>query len=122
MLNQQSKDPHNHQNSKKTINLVDGFAYEPQPHLPYPTCHLNKGFGSNKFALADFAFLSKVASTTDENTEKLLDEWFGSGVATNNIELINEFKSSSQYEEFNFGSAVSFCKFCSIDLLLSALI
>jgi len=90
------------------MTLVDGYIYQPQPHLPYPTCVLKKGFGGNIFELSDFAFLSGLAYKTDDFATEALNKWFGEGVATNNVELIEEFKNSEGYGEYGFGSAVSY--------------
>ena len=90
------------------MTLVDGYIYQPQPHLPYPTCVLEKGFGGSNFELSDFAFLSGLAYKTDDFVTVALNKWFGEGVATNNVELIEEFKNSEGYGEYGFGSAVSY--------------
>ena len=87
------------------MSLMQNWTYEPQPFLPYPTCRLKKGFGED-IELADFAFVSKLAYSTDANTQVFLDQWFGPGYAYNNVTLVNEFKEDQK--EITFGSAVSY--------------
>lgn len=78
------------------------------------TGRLKKGFGGQDFELADFAFISFLAYTSEINTQNFLDHWYGTlptgeSIATNNDELIDEFKNSPEYEEYiAFGSAVSY--------------
>ncbi|KAL7542868.1 hypothetical protein ACHAXR_012175 [Thalassiosira sp. AJA248-18] len=95
---------------KNKMTLVTGYAYEPQPHLPYPTCLLQKGLGGYSIDLADFAFLSNLAYSTDDSATALLETWFGSEVtATNNVTLIEEFKNSSDFTDYGFvDNAVSY--------------
>ena len=56
---------------------------------------------------ADFAFLSGVAYRSETETTIALNRWFGEGNAINNLELIQEFKSSPSYG-YEFGSSVSY--------------
>lgn len=119
--NADDTDPNNiHSGSTDVVTLVSGYVYQPQPHLPYPTCRLKKGFG-NDIQLADFAFLSKLAYATDDLATELLDKWFGPGVAINDVVLEEEFKKSSYYEDFGFGSGVSYKLITFTDLSSSVL-
>ena len=92
--------------SSQLMAPAGNYTYPPQPNLPYPTCRLKKGLGQD-IALADFAFLSKLAYTSDENAETYLDLWFGKGVAKLDTATIDEFKNSPSYI-YTFGSAVSY--------------
>lgn len=95
------------QASNNVVTLAPGYPYHPQPTLAYPTCRLKKGLGGLDIALADFAFMAKLAYTTDTNAQNYLSEWFGPGVAMNDVEAISEFKSWSQYN-YTFGSSVAY--------------
>ena len=89
--------------------FVSGFRYDPQPHLPYPTCQLKKGLelGNENAALVDYAFLSRMAYAVENDTQPILDIWFGENVTKNNVELVTEFRSVDS--ELNFDStAVSY--------------
>mmetsp|Transcript_19089 Transcript_19089/g.35680 ORF Transcript_19089/g.35680 Transcript_19089/m.35680 type:complete len:83 (-) Transcript_19089:57-305(-) len=33
------------------MTLVEGYNYKSHPHLPYPTCRLQDGFGGHEFEL-----------------------------------------------------------------------
>uniref|UniRef100_A0A7S2YHJ8 Fungal lipase-like domain-containing protein n=1 Tax=Entomoneis paludosa TaxID=265537 RepID=A0A7S2YHJ8_9STRA len=71
------------------------FVYEPTPNLPYPTCALAKGVqvpNSNATALADYAFLSVMAYQPPETFQEKLDLWFGPGVATDEVEIVRDFR------------------------------
>lgn len=97
-------------NTKMT--LIQDYEYEPEPHLPYPTCQLKKGFGGYETSLGDFAFLSGIAYSRDNWTSFQLQTWFGLNNinATNDDTAIENFKLSPEYtEEFeDFGTAVSY--------------
>ena len=94
------------ESTKQYTALLPNYKYPPQPNLPYPTCRLKKGFGSD-IELQDFAFISKVAYVDDTKAQEYLDIWFGDGEALVNTELVAEFKESSAYI-YDFGTAVSY--------------
>jgi len=83
------------------------FVYEPQPNLPYPTCGLAKGLeipNVNVTALADYAFLAMLAYQPPEVFQERLDDWFGQGVATEEVELVQQFRQ----EVYGGNAAVSY--------------
>jgi len=94
------------ESTKQYTALLPNYKYPPQPNLPYPTCRLKKGFGSD-IELQDFAFISKVAYVDDTKAQEYLDIWYGEGNALVNTELVAEFKESSAYI-YDFGTAVSY--------------
>jgi len=106
--NQQPGQDSSGKNTKMT--LVDGYTYQPQPNLPYPTCQLKKGLSGDDVDLADFAFLSGLAYSPGSYVEEMLDTWYGEEKeASNNVTLVEEFKKHPDYEEhYNTGSAVSY--------------
>ena len=55
------------------------FVYPPKQNLMYPTCNLmNTG---NETDLIDYTFLSAIMYQHGDTHQKMLDNWFGSGVA-----------------------------------------
>jgi lipase ATG15 len=67
-------------------------------------------------AMSGYAFLAGLAYTYENQTQGYLDEWYGVGVVTNDIDTVNEFKrvrsltsgdefkdSAVSYRFFNFG-------------------
>ena len=83
--------------SRPPIVLLDDFYYPPAPDLPYPTCKLTKGFsipGSGGFSnLGDFAMLSALAYERTDISQFHLDEWFGPGVAIDEAEIVNQYRT-----------------------------
>mmetsp|Transcript_13321 Transcript_13321/g.28260 ORF Transcript_13321/g.28260 Transcript_13321/m.28260 type:complete len:973 (+) Transcript_13321:182-3100(+) len=101
-----------YENNEPSVNsamtLIEGYSYQPRPSLPYPTCQLKKGLDGDAIDLADFAFLSGLAYKSNVTlVQGALDLWFGEGVATNNVALVDEFRSSPGYG-FDYGTAVSY--------------
>ncbi|KAL7553040.1 hypothetical protein ACHAWF_016283 [Thalassiosira exigua] len=94
--------------SQEPVTLLDDYKYLAKPAMPYPTCEITKGFNGTDIRLQDFAFLSKLAYIDDDSATFFLERWFGTGVAKNDVALIDEFKQSPEYEDFGFGSAVSY--------------
>mmetsp|Transcript_10578 Transcript_10578/g.16288 ORF Transcript_10578/g.16288 Transcript_10578/m.16288 type:complete len:977 (+) Transcript_10578:110-3040(+) len=84
------------------------FQYTPERILPYPTCRMGNGLaipGNEETALADYAFLARVAYTESENgiAQQWLDEWFGAGYAFDNFTMVNDYRN-----ENDVSSAVEF--------------
>jgi len=74
---------------------TEDFEYPVQPNLPYPTCRLSKGLirGTDiDVGLADYAFLSALAYEPEDAVQIKLDQWFGPGVAQNEVEVVNNFR------------------------------
>lgn len=95
--------------SAETMSYLPDFYYPPQPDLPYPTCRLRKGLdipgrGIEGAALIDYTYLAVVAYLADGVTQGELDQWFGPRQATNNPEIVNEFRAKTD----NAGSQVSY--------------
>ena len=107
-LNEKPDATTEHTEQSRLTTLMNGYAYPPQPNLPYPTCKITKGFGGKELSLADVAFLSKLAYSDNKNTEQYLDAWFGTGVAKDDIDAVKDFKKTSISKKYNFGSAVSY--------------
>lgn len=65
----------------------------------------------HEIQLADFAFLAKLAYSTDSQATQLLDKWFGldSYTATNDVAGIEEFKKSSYFIDYGFGDSSGEC-------------
>ena len=81
------------------INLTTrgDFAYPPQDTMQYPTCRLFKGFdfpSGNSTALADYTFLATMIYQAPETLQGTLDEWFGPGVGTVEVDLTKEFRQN----------------------------
>eukprot|EP00581_Thalassiosira_minuscula_P005824 CAMPEP_0183745310 /NCGR_PEP_ID=MMETSP0737-20130205/66173_1 /TAXON_ID=385413 /ORGANISM="Thalassiosira miniscula, Strain CCMP1093" /LENGTH=364 /DNA_ID=CAMNT_0025980969 /DNA_START=919 /DNA_END=2013 /DNA_ORIENTATION=+ len=94
--------------TQNAMTLIKGYSYQPQASLAYPTCQLKKGLDGDAIDLADFAFLSGLAYKSNVTlVQGALDLWFGEGVATNNVALVDEFRSSPGYG-FDYGTAVSY--------------
>lgn len=73
------------------------FKYPPQSSQQYPSCRLFQGLelpGGNSTGLADYAFLATLIYSAPESLQGTLDEWFGSGVATLESELVTEFRKN----------------------------
>jgi hypothetical protein len=87
--------------STETLTYLPNFYYPPNSDdMRYPTCtmsNLNGGFGDNS-TLVDFAFLSSIAYTLEDNTQPALDSWFGPAgiVAVDEINYVKDFR-----EEFD---------------------
>jgi len=85
-----------HANTTFVILPRGDFRYPPQPNLPYPTCVLAKGLalpGGAGTGLADYAFLAALAYQDPGVFQEKLDAWFGPGSATNQVDLVEKFRS-----------------------------
>lgn len=83
------------------------FEYKENEFMPYPTCRLGKGIstpGDPESALTDFVFLSFLAYVRPNETQPILDSWFGEGNAYDFQEVVDSFKQSFVGE---FGSPTS---------------
>jgi len=86
----------------KGVVYADGFYWDPQPQLPYPTCEVKKGFaipGQDFAHLADYAFLATLAFSSPEEAQPLLDQWFGNGTVTDDYEYVNSYRKSTGTED-----------------------
>jgi len=75
---------------------VDGFKYEPQAGLHYPTCRLAKGLEipeSNSTGLQDYAFIAATAYQSHLTVQQTIDAWFGVDLATVEFDIVRNFRT-----------------------------
>ena len=85
----------------KGVVYADDFYWDPQPLLPYPTCEVQKGFsfpGEESASLASYAFLATLAFSSAEESQPLLDQWFGNGTIIDDFELVDSYRKSTDTE------------------------
>lgn len=85
----------------KGVVFPQGFYYEPQPQLPYPTCQVQKGFsfpGQAASALADYAFLATMSFAGPGEAQVLLDNYFGPGVVLDDFEFVQGYRNATGTE------------------------
>ena len=83
----------------ETPNLLHDFRYVKQDGFGYPTCAMSKDFqipDSPESALADYAYLAAMAYVSPESTPAWLDEWFGGGVAHDDVGLVRKYRESTE--------------------------
>eukprot|EP00529_Nitzschia_sp_RCC80_P003642 CAMPEP_0113454980 /NCGR_PEP_ID=MMETSP0014_2-20120614/8142_1 /TAXON_ID=2857 /ORGANISM="Nitzschia sp." /LENGTH=1076 /DNA_ID=CAMNT_0000346401 /DNA_START=75 /DNA_END=3305 /DNA_ORIENTATION=- /assembly_acc=CAM_ASM_000159 len=86
----------------KGVVFPEGFYYEQQPQLPYPTCSVQKGFtfpGQDASALADYAFLATTAFAGPGEAQALLDNFFGPGVIVDDYEFVEGYRNATNTAE-----------------------
>lgn len=82
----------------KGVVFPEGFYYDPQPQLVYPTCQLQKGFtfpGQPSSALADYAFLATTAFSGPGEAQPLLDDFFGPGVVVDDFKFVQGYRNAT---------------------------
>jgi lipase ATG15 len=82
----------------KGVVFADGFYYEQQPGLPYPTCSVQKGFafpGQDASALADYSFLATMAFAAPDESQPLLDQWFGENQVIDDYQYVQEYREAT---------------------------
>lgn len=85
----------------KGVVYANDFYWEPQPQLPYPTCAVQKGFSlpGEKFAsLASYSFLSTLTFSSAEESQPLLDQWFGNGTVIDDYQYVDNYRKSTGTE------------------------
>ena len=96
----------------KGVVYADGFYWDGSPQLPYPTCRVEqKGFGvvdnngggvSNDIdyvSLASFAFLSTLSFSSVEESQPLLDQWFGKNVVIDDNDYVSSYRKFTGTED-----------------------
>ncbi len=86
----------------KSIVLADDFYWEAQPQLQYPTCEVGKGFtipGTASVSLADFSFLGTLSFASPEESQPLLDQWFGNGTVIDDFEYVDNYRASNGLQD-----------------------
>lgn len=81
----------------KSIVLADGFEWEAQPQLQYPTCTVGKGFnipGGEAVSIADFSFLGLMSFASPNESQPLLDQWFGNETVKDDFEYVDTYRKS----------------------------
>jgi lipase ATG15 len=83
------------------ITPVEGYEYERNPNLPYPTCVLrvteNDLLDGDLF---DYAFIANVAYMPPDEAQTSLNRWFGDDVARVNDALVEEFREAFDFEAY----------------------
>lgn len=77
---------------------VKDFYYPPQPHLPYPSCYMTKGFtipGKGATALGDYAFMAALSYETMDVAQYQLDRWFGEGNVADEGEFVQAYRTET---------------------------
>jgi lipase ATG15 len=77
---------------------ADGFSWEPQPQLQYPVCEVQKGFsipGRDAVSLADFSFLSTMTFSHPNESQPLLDQWFGNGTIIDDYDYVQKYREAT---------------------------
>ena len=77
-------------------NLLHDFRYVQQDGFAYPTCSMTQAFqipGSPSSALADYAYLASMGYISPKSTPVWLDDWFGEGVAVDDVETVQHFRT-----------------------------
>jgi len=88
--------------------LTRSFTYPPSSGLPYPTCRLKKGFGGES-ELEDFAFLSNLAYSPEDEVDRLLDTWYGvENYAKNDKIAVEDYEAAARLEDYGIVSHVSY--------------
>jgi len=85
----------------KGVVYADGFHWDPQPQLSYPSCEIQKGFsfpGEQTSSLASYSFLATLAFSSPEESQPLLDQWFGEGRVIDDYEYVESFRRSTGTE------------------------
>lgn len=80
-----------------TSNLLSDFRYPGVEGIHYPTCALTSDFaipGSNQTSLADYTYIAGIAYTAPESMPKVLDKWFGEGVALDQNDFVVKYRES----------------------------
>jgi hypothetical protein len=83
-------------------NLLSDFCYVPNNGtFKYTLCSMTADFsipGSNLSAMANYAFMAGIAYSSPESMPDLLDAWFREGVAYDDVEKIEQFKTKYKTE------------------------
>jgi len=95
----------------ETIDFADAtdFYYGGSGSLDYATCSISKslvGPDTTESTMVDFAYLTSIVNLSDDSVQNALDSWFGSNVAENDSDIVNEFRTV--YQEANGKSAVTY--------------
>lgn len=75
------------------------FVYLPKQNLMYPTCNLMNNvdiLNNTKTALIDYTFLSAFVYQDPKTHQRMLDEWFGPGIAKMDSNTTRDFRSESK--------------------------
>jgi len=78
-------------------NLLHDFRYVRQNGFAYPTCSMTEDFqipGSPTSALADYAYMASMGYVSPKSTPIWLDDWFGEGVAVDEYDLVENFRTT----------------------------
>ena len=81
----------------KSIILADGFEWEAHPQLQYPTCTIGKGFnipGGEAVSIADYSFLGLMSFASPNESQPLLDQWFGNDTVKDDFEYVDTYRKS----------------------------
>ena len=89
-----------------TTTLVEGYAYQRNPNLPYPTCMLRVKENDllEGADLFDYAYIAELAYTTPAENQASLNSWFGDNVARVNDTLIEEFRKEFDFEAYGMSN------------------
>ena len=86
-------------NESSANNLLHDFKYVPKDNtFKYPTCAMTADFqipGTSSHAMADYAYMAGIAYSSPDSMPELLEEWFGEGVAVDNVELVEKFRKKA---------------------------
>lgn len=85
-----------------TDNILKDFRYVPKNGtFQYPTCVMTADFAiptidgaSSETTLADYAYIASIAYTAPESMPNVLAAWFGDDLVVDNVDLVNEFRST----------------------------
>jgi len=81
--------------------FLPDFEYKEHENLSYPTCNVGSSsklidglIDGETAGLADYIFISGLAYKDSSIVQPQLDQWFGEGVATDEVDLVKNYRSS----------------------------